>query len=395
MSRGQTATTPDEEPLDVEATTESLTKTIICKLETSNAKNEAVRWLIDEWQAVARRIAELMPSVDPDEWRTQSLTLYHLAQNEIDHDLRASDAGQAAYKVGEAFNAWDSNGRPGERPIGDFGDADWARIYHDGVRVEQNDRGYGLRVPIRPYVSEWFHIDAGPYQREYLRKIVSDANAHTTGSAELHLTPDGSLFAHLSVNTSVDVLEADALDRWVGVCLGESVIRSAALTAPDGAIDAVDMEPGAEFRHHRERFKRKRQQLMEAGDLRRFTSLRDEHRRYTEYIAHRAARRIVDFAAEHAPCGIRLEDLTHLRETAPDPIHDFPYAEIQENVVYKATEAGLPVEFVRPHYTKQTCRKCGHTAEENRDGNRFHCADCGYEVHAFVNGAANVALSSS
>lgn len=380
-----------EEEMVVELTEQTVTKTIICKLETSHRKNDRVRAAVDEWQQIAGRMASLMPSIDTDHWRTQDTTLYHVAHNEFpDATLRAHDVGQAAYKVGESFGSWESNGREGERPR--FGDGDYLRLCHCGIEIAPNQRGYGLKAKLKPYNPEWFHVVTGPYQEHYLGGIVADELGQ--GSAELHLHDDGSLFAHLSVSEDVDVYAADDLDRWVGVCLGESVLYSAVLADADDEIDAVEMESGKEFRHYRERFKTKRARLMERGDLRELVNLRDEHRRYTDYVTHRAAREVVNFAATHGFCGLRLENLTHLRERSPDPIHDFPYAEVADKIRYKATEAGLPVEEVPPAYSKVTCRRCGTTDEESRDGAAFECSECGYEVHSFVNGAANIATEA-
>lgn len=365
--------------------TETLTRTVICRLETSNRKNERVRDVVDEWQRIAGRMGQLMPSVEPHHWSTQDTTLYHLVQNEFpDHGLRSHDASQAAYKVGESFGSWRSNGCGGDRP--QFGDGDYARFCHCGIAVEKNGRGWGVKVGLEPYNPEWWHINAGAYQREHLNRITGgDAS---TGSAELHLDGD-DLYCHLSISEDVDVHEWGELDHVVGVDLGESVMYAVAVTG--GGVKDVVVEPGREFRHHRERVKRKRRDAMERDDLRAVKEARSLYRRYTDHVTHEASRRIVDLAAEYDRAGIRLEDLTGYRESATDAIHDWPYAELQEKIAYKATEAGIPVQMVDPSGTSTTCRKCGLNDPMNRDGNEFRCQRCGYEVHADVNAAINIA----
>ncbi len=151
------------------------------------------------------------------------------------------------------------------------------------------------------------------------------------------------------------------------------------------------MQSGKEFRHYRERFKRKRERLMEKGDLRGLKKLRDEHGRYTDYTTHVAARRIVDHAEQFSPCVIKLEKLTHYREGGENRIHDWPFAEIQEKIAYKALESGIPIQFIAPAYTSRECNRCGHTEESNRAGAAFRCKECGYTVHADVNAAINIA----
>jgi IS605 OrfB family transposase len=233
----------------------------------------------------------------------------------------------------------------------------------------------------------------GEYQREYL-EVITDGEGDN-GSAEVHLSDSGAAFLHLTVTQDVEVYEPDDVPRWVGVDIGENVLYAATVVAEDDGevtIEAVDMERGREFRHHRERLKQKRSRLQEQDDLRGVRAVRDEHRRYTKHVLDTASRRIVDLAIEHAPCAIAIEDLTHYRETADDPIHDFPYAELQQKISYKATDEGIPVTANDPAETSITCRKCGETNPQMRDGSEFECWDCGYEVHADVNAAINIAL---
>jgi transposase len=64
---------------------------------------------------------------------------------------------------------------------------------------------------------------------------------------------------------------------------------------------------------------------------------------------------------------------------------------LTEQLAYKATEAGLPVEAIDPAETSITCRQCDETNPAFRDGDDFECWECGYEVHADVNAAINIA----
>ncbi|MFB6256576.1 MAG: transposase, partial [Haloplanus sp.] len=95
----------------------------------------------------------------------------------------------------------------------------------------------------------------------------------------------------------------------------------------------------------------------------------------------------------HAPCAIVIEDMGDYRETADDPIHDWPRGQLQNEISYKATDEKIPVVAVDPAGTSVTCRKCGQTDPIARDGTSFQCQRCGYEVHADVNAAINIAFS--
>lgn len=377
-------------------TTRTVTKTVVLPLQTSRRKNERVREVIDEWQQIASRMADLMPSVGPQHWGKQDSTLFHLVKNEFPEitargqGLRNHDAYQAAYKVGEAYSSWHSNQHNKSRPT--FGGGNYARFCGccDGVEVVENRRGYGVKIKLRPDEDkyEWWHVASRPYIDEHLAAVVEGESS--TGSAELHLSDSGSLTCNLSISTDVSVYEPGDTERTMGVDLGERVMYAAVVADESGGVESVEMRKGGEFRHARERLKRKRAALMEADDLRGVRQCRDEHRRYTDHMTHVASREIVDLAVEHRPVTIVLENLTDYRFDEDEPIHDWPYAELQTKIAYKATEEGIPVAEVDPAGSSNTCSECGASDPEWRDGAEFLCGDCGYEVHADVNAAKNL-----
>jgi len=384
--------------------TTTITRTIRCRLETSQRKNDRLREVIDEWQSIARRFADLLPSFSHHRWgdvqkRWQNRFVTKIFPTD-DISIRAHDRNQALYKVSEAFGSWDERDRPGDRPQGEFGDSNYARFCHCGVKIEANNRGYGVKLKLQPYKPEWFHINAGDYQRDYLKGIVD--GDYSTGSAEVHLTDDGTAFLHLTVSTDIDVYEASEVPRFVGVDVGERVIyAAAAVDAADSQdrddieVAGVTMKGGREFRHHREQLQQKKDRLQEQGDLRGVRELRDERSRYTDHVIGRSSRKVVEFAREHSPCAIVLEEMSDYRETASDPIHDWPRGQLQEEITYKATGEGIPVVTVDPAQTSQTCRKCGQTDPYARDGTEFYCRRCDYEVHAEVNAAINIGYRGS
>jgi len=61
-----------------------------------------------------------------------------------------------------------------------------------------------------------------------------------------------------------------------------------------------------------------------------------------------------------------MEDLTYIRERLDygkymnRRLHSWAFARLQGRIEDKATEAGIPVEYVNPAYTSQTCHSC-HT----------------------------------
>lgn len=377
-------------------TTESVTRTIRMRLETSAQKNERVRAGIEEYQQMAAYVADILPSFPEHSWVARNTTLYRVVTREFPKDergVKSTIAREASQKVAEAFDAWESRGKPGDRPS--FGDGDRIRLSHQDVDIVENDRGWGLKASFIPYNPVWFHIDGGVYQREYLERITDEDDDASAGSAELRLDDDGTLWCNLTVSWDVEVYEPGDVSTYLGVDLNDDPLYAATVVSSPGTesetIEAVEMRSGAEYRHHRERLKQKRAEAMERDDLRAIKSTGLTYDRYIDHITNVVSREIVDLAVEHEPCAIRIEDLTHYRETADDPIHDWPFAEIQEKIAYKSTEAGIPVEAVDPRNTSVTCRRCGQADPVYRDGVDFDCRRCGYEVHADVNASINIA----
>jgi IS605 OrfB family transposase len=240
-----------------------------------------------------------------------------------------------------------------------------------------------------PYDPVWFHVKPNPFSQKYLDKLL-DGNAEN-GSCELHLHEDGSLVAHQTVKWDVDVLEDEDVETAIGVDIGENVLHAMASMGRTGEVLDVEMQSGREFRHYRERLKQKRKEMQQKDDLRGVKQCKGEHERYTDQSLDTSSREIIDFALSFDKPKIVLEDLTDYRETAEDPLHDWPYGEQQEKIMYKAKAEGIPVEIVEARNTSSGCRKCGQVNQEYRDGPDFHCRRCGYEVHADVNAAMNLA----
>jgi putative transposase len=93
-----------------------------------------------------------------------------------------------------------------------------------------------------------------------------------------------------------------------------------------------------------------------------------------------------------------LEALSYIRddldygEWMNRRLHAWAFARLQERIEDKAREAGIPVEYIRPEYTSQTCHECGHVGY--RDGDEFQCQneECWVsEYHADINAAVNIA----
>jgi len=369
-----------------ETTSEPVVQTVVLDLETSQLKNKKVRTGVDEFQKIAGYFSDIMPSIPVYERTRNNSAFYNLVKKEFgDSEIKSSVARDAAYHAISVWDSYVSNGRPGNRPV--LGNGSYMYLCDQDIELVENDSGYGLKAAFIPYDSVWFGISTTPFSQEYLDRIFED-DAETAG-CDFHISDDGTVSAHLSVKWSVDVYKADDVPTKVGVNLGEKNIF-AAVAVTDGEVDGVEIQSGREFRHYRERLKDKRSRMMEKGDLRGLKKCRNEHDRYTKHTLDTASRAVVDFAVEHSPSVIVLEDLTNYRERTENPIHDWPFADLQEKIAYKATAEGIPVEVVSPDYVSQKCRKCGAVDEDFQHGRDFKCTECGYEVNVDVNAAINI-----
>ena len=69
----------------------------------------------------------------------------------------------------------------------------------------------------------------------------------------------------------------------------------------------------------------------------------------------------------------------------------WPFHRFEQFLSYKAIELGKEVVFIDAPYTSQKCSKCGHIDKGSRIGSRFRCLKCGFELHADLNAARNIA----
>ena len=105
----------------------------------------------------------------------------------------------------------------------------------------------------------------------------------------------------------------------------------------------------------RRHYAAKRRRLQKARKRRTVKRLERKEARFVRHVNHVISKAVVRFAQAHG-CGIRLEDLTGIRqrtrqrkETRSDAGHNgdyWPYYDLETTITYKAALAGVPVERV-------------------------------------------------
>lgn len=115
--------------------------------------------------------------------------------------------------------------------------------------------------------------------------------------------------------------------------------------------------------------------------------------RIIRYLNHIISKRVVE--ASNPGDVLIVEDLKYIRDRtkvrkSQRYIHSsWPFGQLQKFIEYKALEKGIPVVFVNPSYTSQTCSRCGQIGYRN--GFLFSCS-CGYRNHSDFNASYNLSL---
>jgi IS605 OrfB family transposase len=92
-----------------------------------------------------------------------------------------------------------------------------------------------------------------------------------------------------------------------------------------------------------------------------------------------------------------LEDLTSIRvqsrkgKNFQRKLNNWSFYQLEQFIRYKAEAVGKQVILVDPRFSSQKCSRCGNILKENRNGSSYHCRSCGFDCHADLNAARNIA----
>jgi IS605 OrfB family transposase len=156
---------------------------------------------------------------------------------------------------------------------------------------------------------------------------------------------------------------------------------------------------GEAVRSVRKRLKRLRSGLQKCASRsakKHLRRVRRKQSRFVRWVNHNISKAIVQTALASSKA-IGLEMLTGIRDRVSASkerrwlLGHWAFDQLQQFVCYKARRAGIPVLFVDPAYTSQTCSCCGHCERANRPKqSQFHCQQCGFEMNADLNAARNI-----
>jgi putative transposase len=200
---------------------------------------------------------------------------------------------------------------------------------------------------------------------------------------------DGRWFLHIVVG--VDAPEIAPATEVVGVDLG---IAQPAVTSNAHFLGKRHWRE-VEARHFR--LRRALQAKGTKSARRHLRKLRGKQRRFRRDCDHILSKQVVEASPPGAT--IAVENLTKIRDRVKARhgaqarrVHGWSFNQLRGFIEYKAEERGQTVAGVDPRHTSQACSRCGHIARDNRRSRaRFKCRACGFELHADLNGARNIA----
>lgn len=150
---------------------------------------------------------------------------------------------------------------------------------------------------------------------------------------------------------------------------------------------------GRQNKYMKRKFRSIRKKLGKKKKLSAIRNLDNKEQRWMQDKDHKVSREIVDFAVSNKISVIRLEKLSNIRQTARTSrknnksLHTWSFYRLAQFIEYKATLAGIKVEYVNPAYTSQACPAC---AERNKAQDRKYKCSCGFEKHRDIVGAMNI-----
>jgi putative transposase len=239
-----------------------------------------------------------------------------------------------------------------------------------------------LTLPFRKGMRVMIPLDYGEYQRKFLTDEKLKRGTVTVTEHKVIITY--SKVVSLQIPTSK-----------VGIDLNEkTAVSSDGITYDLSEVARLHTEYGirrSRFSHTHPHDRRLNRKFA--------ASLRGNER--VKQILHRKAKEIVENAAQKRQV-IVLEKLKGIRyahrrgnlegKDTRRRISQWPFRIIQSYITYKAAWEGLPVEFVNPAWTSQTCHLCHYVNRKlSRTEREWRCPSCGAILDRDLNAAIMIA----
>jgi putative transposase len=199
----------------------------------------------------------------------------------------------------------------------------------------------------------------------------------------------GDEYAYVSVTIPVE--KTYELKGWIGVDRNTTGNIAVVADPETGKV----LKLGKSAKHIHDKYRNIRRSLQSHGKYRKVKEIKNRESRVVRDLNNKVSRKIVD-AAKSSDKGIKLELLEGIRKTARQvrsfryALHSWSFYQLERMIEYKAKLLGVPVAYVDPAYTSQTCSRCGQIGDRN--GKNFKCSSCGHVEDADANASFNIAV---
>lgn len=202
---------------------------------------------------------------------------------------------------------------------------------------------------------------------------------------------------HVAYEIEVETLETQT---YLGIDRGINALASMSIFNKN-KLYARKLFDGNELKAYQKKFEEKQKTQQMKG-----RTFEKKYKGYSDHIIHVISKYIVKQAMKHKS-QVVLEELSSIANGHHHQRKKYArktnfnrmlsrqqYQKLQEFLTYKLKLAGLPGPiFVYAAGTSIICNKCGHYDKESRlTQESFKCTSCGYETHADLNAADNIAL---
>ncbi|MHC3438459.1 RNA-guided endonuclease TnpB family protein [Natrialbaceae archaeon A-gly3] len=256
-------------------------------------------------------------------------------------------------------------------------DRDESRHYEFVWQVPQPGRGTNFWIPLR----------INPEQES----LWCDLLEGEASAGELRLQQHRRRWTlHVTVEYTIDDADLETPDgpTYVGFDIGESALITGCALTRETPTKPL-MIDGGRARHLRKEMHTtlKRLQERDAAEWRLDERFSHYQNALTD-IVEKASREAAEYARQFDDPVIVLEDLSYIRERLDygaymnRRLHAWAFARLQGRIEDKALEASIPVEYVQPAYTSQTCHACGHIGRRDEQA-EFRCTNDECHVTTF------------
>jgi putative transposase len=275
-----------------------------------------------------------------------------------------------------------------------------ARFTERGFSLDhhpENTIEWYVKIPHHEDYHLWLPVRINPAQEELWHDLLDETGDVGQFRLQRHRT---TWELHVTVDYEVPESAYESTDDVtpVGFDIGEAHLLAGCACEQGTPTDPLLINGGRARHLRKEMFTTlKRLQECEAAEWRIDERFAHYQNALTDLI-EKASRQAIEYACRFEKPVLVMENLTHIREDLDygewmnRRLHAWAFARLQQRIEDKAREAELPVTYVRPAYTSQTCHECSHIG--HRNGDKFRCQndECWVtEYHADINAAVNIA----